>query len=98
MNKLGDMESMAVSLLLHVVSLLALYFNQNPWLVLVIDVCVTAAFSLSYSSLNIHFSKAASKASSSVILGKTIIFVIALTLCYCRFDYAPLELSVWLSN
>lgn len=97
-NKLGDMESMAVSLLLHVVSLLALYFNQNPWLVLVIDVCVTAAFSLSYSSLNIHFSKAASKASSSVILGKTITFVIALTLCYCRFNYAPLELSVWLSN
>ena len=61
MNKLGDMESMAVSLLLHVVSLLALYFNQNPWLVLVIDVCVTAAFRLSYSSLNIHFSKAASR-------------------------------------
>ena len=69
MSKVGELRAMAAALLLASVSLLALSFIQVPWLVLLVDVFMSAALALSYSAINVHLSKAGSEASSSVILG-----------------------------
>ena len=69
-ERVGDLKTIAVSLFLFSVSFLALSFINIPWLVLVVDILQAAGYAFSYTGLNIHFSKAGSKASSAVILGK----------------------------
>ena len=71
-ERLGDLQTMAVALLVYAASQFTLSLIENPWLVLVIDIFQSAAFALSYSALTVHFSKAGSKASSAVILGKIV--------------------------
>ena len=69
-ERVGDLKTIAVSLVLFSVSFLAMSFINIPWLVLVIDIPQAAGYVFSYTGLNIHFSKSGSKASSAVILGK----------------------------
>ena len=72
-EKVGDLKTIAVTLFLFSVSFLAISFINIPWLVLVVDILQAAGYGFSNTALNIHFSKAGSKASSAVILGKIII-------------------------
>ena len=75
-QKVGDLKTIAVSLFLFLVSFLAILFINIPWLVLVVDILQAAGYGFSNTALNIHFSKPGSKASSAVILGKKLEFVI----------------------
>ena len=69
-QKVGDLQTIAVALFLFSVSFLAISFINIPWLVLVVDILQAAGYAFSYTALNIHFTKPGSKASSAVILGK----------------------------
>ena len=69
-ERLGDIQTMAVALLVFGASQFTLSLIEIPWFVLVIDIFQSVGYSFSYSALNVHFSKAGSKASSAVILGK----------------------------
>ena len=75
-QKVGDLKTIAVSLFLFFVSFLAISFINIPWLVLVVDILQAAGYGFSNTALNIHFSKPGSKASSAVILGRKLEFVI----------------------
>ena len=70
LNKIGDLSTTCVALVLFMVAFFALSFTRIYWYVLAIDLLHTAAYGLAYSALTVHFSKAGSKASSAVILGK----------------------------
>ena len=69
-ERLGDLPTMAVALLVFGASQFTLSLIEIPWFVLVIDIFQSLGFSFSYSAFTVHFSKAGSKASSAVILGK----------------------------
>ena len=69
-NRLGELNVIAISLFIFAASFAALAFVANPWLVIVFDNFQSAAYVLMFASFVIHFSKAASKASSAVIQGK----------------------------
>lgn len=69
-NKLGELRVMAMGLFVSAVSLLALSFVQIPWLVVALDIPMSAVYAISASASYVHFSKAGSKASSATILGK----------------------------
>ena len=69
-NRLGDLQTMALALFLYAVSLFSLSFIRIPWLVLLVDVFQAAGHALSISASVIHFSKAGTTASSSTIQGK----------------------------
>ena len=69
-ERLGDLQTMAVALLVFGASQITLSLIEIPWFVLVIDIFQSVGFSFSYTALTVHFSKAGSKASSAVILGK----------------------------
>ena len=69
-NRLGELNVIAISLFIFAASFSALAFIANPWLVIVFDNFQSAAYVLMFASFVIHFSKAASKASSAVIQGK----------------------------
>ena len=72
-NRLGELNVIAISLFIFAASFAALAFVANPWLVIVFDNFQSAAYVLMFASFVIHFSKAASKASSAVIQGKVYI-------------------------
>ena len=88
-ERVGDLKTTAVALFLFSVSFFAISFINIPWLVLVIDILQAAAFALSYTGLNIHFSKPGSKASSAIILGKKSAFIIINT--FIRYLIAELH-------
>ena len=69
-NRLGELNVIAISLFIFAASFSALAFIANPWLVIVFDNFQSAAHVLMFASFVIHFSKAGSKASSAVIQGK----------------------------
>ena len=69
-EKFGELETVAVSLFLYALGFLALSFIRIAWLVLVVDIFYAAGFAFSLSSLVVHFSKAATKASSATIQGE----------------------------
>ena len=71
-EKLGDVRTLAVAVLAYSVSFLGLAFISNPWLVLVADIFQSVGFAFSYSALNVHLSKAGTKASTAVTMGKKI--------------------------
>ena len=70
MRKIGDLYTACFALLLFTVAFFALSFTRVYWCVLVIDFFQSAGYGLSVSALTVHFSKAGSKASSGVMLGK----------------------------
>ena len=70
LDKIGDLSTTCIAFLLFMVAFFALSFTRIYWYVLAIDLLHTAAYGLAYSALTVHFSKAGSKASSAVILGK----------------------------
>ena len=69
-EKVGDLKTIAVALVLYSVSFMTISFINIPWLVLFIDLFQAAGYGFSYTALNVHFSKTGSKSSSAVILGK----------------------------
>ena len=69
-EKVGDLKTIAVALVLYSVSFMTISFINIPWLVLFIDIFQAAGYGFSYTALNVHFSKTGSKSSSAVILGK----------------------------
>jgi MFS family permease len=69
-DRLGELNGIAISLFVFAASFAALAFATNPWHVIVFDNFQSAAFVLMFASIVIHFSKAASKASSATIQGK----------------------------
>ena len=69
-KEIGELNTLSICFLLYVVSFLALSFIRVYWYVLVIDILPSAAYGLGRSALLVYFSKAGSKASSGVILGK----------------------------
>ena len=69
-EKFGELETVALSLFLYALGFLALSFIRIAWLVLVVDIFYAAGFAFSLSSLVVHFSKAATKASSATIQGE----------------------------
>lgn len=69
-KKIGDLNTMCVSLLLFVVAFLALSFTRLYWYVLLIDTFQSSAYGLGKSAFLVHFSKAGSKSSSGTIIGK----------------------------
>ena len=69
-EKIGDLNTICISFVLFSVAFLALSCTRIYWYVLAIDTVHSAAYGLAYSAFTVHFSKAGSKASSGVILGK----------------------------
>ena len=69
-RKIGDVYTICLALLLFALSFLALSFTRVYWYVLAIDIFQAAAFGLGYSASVVHLSKAGTKASSGVVLGK----------------------------
>ena len=70
MKKIGDLNAVCIAILLFAMAFFALSFTRVYWCVLAIDFLQSAGYGLSVSALTVHFSKAGSKASSGVILGK----------------------------
>ena len=69
-KKIGDLNTMCVSLLLFAIAFLALSFTRIYWYVLLIDTLQSSAYGLGKSAYMVHFSKAGSKSSSGTIIGK----------------------------
>ena len=67
---IGELSTLVISFLLFGVAFLALSLSRIYWYVLAIDMLHSAGYGLAYSSFTVHLSKAGSKASSGVILGK----------------------------
>ena len=86
LNKIGDLNTVCVALLLYAMSFLALSFTRMPWLVLSIDLFQAAAGGLSYSACVVHMSKAGSKHCSGIIIGKSIT---------CNFSTAKQCIFLW---
>ena len=70
LKKIGDLYTACVAVVFFTVAFFALSFTRVYWYVLAIDFLQSAAYGLAFSAMAVHFSKAGSKASSGVILGK----------------------------
>ncbi|CAB4015943.1 Hypothetical predicted protein [Paramuricea clavata] len=68
-ERIGELNTVCVSLLLFTVAFFALSFSRVYWYVLAVDTLHSAGYGLAKSAFTLHFSKAGSKASSGVILG-----------------------------
>ena len=71
-RKIGDLYTISLAFLLFVISFLALSFTRVFWYVLAIDTLQAIAYGLEYTAFTVHLSKAGTKASSGVILGRMI--------------------------
>ena len=67
-ERLGELKTVCLALFLYAVSFLALSFITIPWLVLVVDLFQTAAYSFSNASMVVYFVKSGSVAMSAVLL------------------------------
>ena len=77
-RNIGDLYTISLAFLLFVVSFLALSFTRVFWYVLAIDTLQAIAYGLIYTAFTVHLSKAGTKASSGVVLGKDDLFIILL--------------------
>ena len=71
-KRVGEINTLCITLLFFTCSFLALSFIRVYWYVLLIDTLPSSAFAFARCALMVHFSKAGSKASSGVIIGKLI--------------------------
>jgi MFS family permease len=71
-RKIGDLYTICIAFLLFALSYFALSFTRVFWYVLAIDTFQAAAYGLSYTAFTVHLSKAGSKASSGILLGKNL--------------------------
>ena len=69
-ERIGELNTVCISFLLFTVAFFALSFTRVYWYVLAVDTLHSAGYGLAKSAFTVHFSKAGSKASSGVILGK----------------------------
>ena len=75
-RKIGDLYTISLAFLLVVISFLALSFTRVFWYVLAIDTLQAIAYGLLYTAFTVHISKAGTKASSGVVLGKYDLFTL----------------------
>ena len=71
-KRIGEINTLCITLLFFTCSFLALSFTRVYWYVLLIDILPSSAFAFARCALMVHFSKAGSKASSGVIIGELI--------------------------
>lgn len=67
-QRLGELKTVCLALFLYAVSFLALSFITIPWLVIVVDLFQTAAYSFSNASMVVYFAKSGSVALTAVLL------------------------------
>ncbi|XP_046860810.1 uncharacterized protein LOC124454050 [Xenia sp. Carnegie-2017] len=66
---IGELKTLCISLLFYACSYLALAFVRKAWLVIAIDTIQATAYGFCHSAFVVHFSKAASKENSNMIIG-----------------------------
>ena len=89
-RKIGDLHTICLSFSLFGISFFALSFTRVFWYVLAIDTMQAAGYGLAYTAFTVHLSKAGTKASSGLLLGKKFIYL------YERLKYKNFSHSVHL--
>ena len=74
-RKIGDLHTICLSFSLFGISFFALSFTRVFWYVLAIDTMQAAGYGLAYTAFTVHLSKAGTKASSGLLLGKKFIYL-----------------------